>query len=125
MDNITEVVIRLAKQVEEHEIQIRELLDAQVSMQKWLTVAFREAGFDFQKISRTESSRRQQTVLENTNIELQTEETDPNVQDELAKEILKSLEQQDGAIRQINSIAGVKLDPRVGLTTASNQGRKE
>jgi hypothetical protein len=108
MAEITEVVLELAKQVQEHEKQIGELLDAIQSLQKWLTVAFKEQGFDFAKISRMESSRRQEAIQQDVNLILNPEELDPAFQDEIAKKILK-----------------LEKDPRALVNEASNKGRKQ
>ncbi len=109
MAELTEVVLELAKQVQEHEKQISELLDAIQSMQKWLTIAFKEQGFDFQKISRMESSRRQDAIQDNVEVVIhENDEIDPAVQDEIAKRVLK-----------------LEADPRSLINEASNKGRKQ
>ena len=89
MSQITDqIVVRLADQVKEHEKQIGELLEAIESMQRNLTNAFKETGYDFQKIARIESSRRRDAVQNNTEVILDPEEFNPDFQDEIARRIL-------------------------------------
>ncbi len=114
-----QIIIQLVKITEEHERQIGELLEMLQSLQRNLTNAFKEAGYDFAKIARMESSRRANTIAEDTNVEMLPEELDPAIQDRLAKEILagESLPPLTNA-----EIAG---DPRAEMIKAANKGRKE
>jgi hypothetical protein len=82
------VVLKLAERLEQAEGHIGELLEAIQSMQRNLTNAFKEAGYDFAKIARVESSRRTEAVQNDTNVEAQPEDLDPAIQDEIAKRIL-------------------------------------
>jgi hypothetical protein len=120
-----QVVVRLAEQVKEHEKQIGELLEAIESMQRNLTNAFKEAGYDFSKIARIESSRRRETIQNNTEVVLDPEEFNPDFQDEVARKILNNepltsnkdlIEMQQG---------GSMSNSRAAVTEASNKGRKE
>ena len=88
MSQSDEILVRLAKEVQEHEKQIGELLEAIESMQRNLTNAFKESGYDFHKIARIESSRRRETIQNNTDVILDPEEFNPDFQDEIARKIL-------------------------------------
>jgi len=86
-----QIVLTLQTQVERHEETIK-------SLSKWLTHAFREMGYDFEKIAQIESSRRRDEVQAQTDILMEPEEMDPAVQDEIARKVLNSLPNQDGEI---------------------------
>jgi hypothetical protein len=104
VERLGQIVITLQTQVERHEETIK-------SLSKWLTHAFREMGYDFEKIAVIESSRRRDEVQADVNAILNPEEMDPAVQDEIAKKILTDMTLEQG--------------PRALVTEASNKGRKE
>ena len=68
MSQQDEIIIRLAAQLEEHEKQIGTLLEMIQSLQRNLTNAFKEAGYDFQKIAQIESSRRRVAIQDSVDI---------------------------------------------------------
>ena len=112
MSQQDEILIRLAAQSEEHEKQIGELLEMIQSLQRNLTNAFKEAGYDFAKIARIESSRRTDAIRENVDVTLDADEFDPEVQNEIATKILKGEPVEEQPTREI-------------VNRASNKGRKE
>jgi hypothetical protein len=137
-----QVVLKLAEQVKEHEKQISGLLEAIESMQRNLTNAFKETGYDFHKIARIESSRRREAIQNNTEVVLDPEEFNPDFQDEVARRILQGkaltsnedliklqhdeAPEQEAGMTQTDHRGGMtQIDPRAGLTQASNKGRKE
>jgi uncharacterized protein (UPF0335 family) len=88
---VAEAQLALDKRVE----QLEETLK---SLSKWLTHAFREMGYDFQKIAMIESSRRKDEIRNQTDVVLTSDEIDPEVQNELALRILKNEPSQDGDV---------------------------
>lgn len=116
MSEITDqIVVRLAEQVRELEKQIGELLEAQESMQRNLTNAFKETGYDFAKIARIESSRRREAIQTDLGVVLDSEEFNPDFQDEIARRILtgKPLTSNEDLIKIQHDNAGAKTDGEV------------
>jgi hypothetical protein len=109
------VVLGLAEQVREHETQIGELLEMFQSLQRNLTNAFKEAGYDFQKIARIESSRRRDAIQNNTEVTLDPEEFNPDFQDEVARRILadKPLTSNEDLIKLQHDNHGAKTDGEI------------
>jgi len=109
MSKIEEVVLELGRHSQEHEKQIGELLEMIQSLQRNLTKAFKEQGFDFQKLAAVESSRRRDTIQNDTVVYLDVEEASPEMRDEIAKEIL-ALEQDPRAMLNKASAKGSSSD---------------
>jgi hypothetical protein len=87
------------------------------SLQRNLTNAFKETGYDFAKIARIESSRRTQAIQNDVDVEMHPEEFDPEKQDEIAKKIL--------AGEPLTSNEDLIALQRGQVTKASNKGRSE
>jgi hypothetical protein len=111
-----QIVLKLADEVKEHEKQIGELLEALESMQRNLTNAFKETGYDFAKIARIESSRRRDAIQNSTEVAVDPEEyADPDFQDEIARRILESkpLTSNEDLIKLQHDNAGAKTDGEI------------
>jgi hypothetical protein len=133
MSNTTDqVVVKLGAEVQELHKQVGELLEMIQSLQRNLGNAFREQGYNFEKIARIESSRRRETIQNNTEAVLDPEEFSPDFQDEVARKILegKPLMSNQDLINLQHNNAGAETDgdisnSRAAVTEASNKGRKE
>jgi len=68
------------------------------SLQRSLTNAFKQQGFDFQKLAAVESSRRRETIQNIVDVPMEVEEASPEMRDEIAKRILKTLPSTDGEV---------------------------
>lgn len=75
------------------------------SLQRNLTNAFKEQGFDFQKLAAVESSRRRDKIQNDVVVYLEVEEAPAEMRDEIAKEILE-----------------LQNNPRAALNKASLKG---
>lgn len=98
MAKIDEVVLALGEAVKKQGEAINTLLDMIESMQRNLTKAFKETGFDFAKLAAVESSRRRDTIQNATDVLMEAEEMNPAVRNEIAERILKNAPQEDGKI---------------------------
>jgi hypothetical protein len=88
---IGQIAMELDKRLERQEETLK-------SLSKWLTHAFREMGYDFQKIAMIESSRRKDEIRNQTDVVLTSDEIDPEVQNELSLRILKNEPSQNGDV---------------------------
>lgn len=98
MAKVEEVVLALGTRVQQHEEQIGTLLEMIESLQRNLTTAFKQAGFDFAKLAALESSRRQTTIQNQTEVLMEAEEASPEMRDEIARRILKTMPSTDGEV---------------------------
>jgi hypothetical protein len=98
MAKIDEVVLALGEVVKKQGEAINTLLEMIESMQRNLTNAFREQGYDFQKLSALESSRRRDAIQNSVDVLMEAEEMDPAVRNEIAERILKNAPSKDGEI---------------------------
>lgn len=105
MSKVEEVVLALGDEVQKHTKALNTLLEMVESLQKNLTTAFKEQGFDFQKLAAVESSRRHDKIQNDTVVYLDVEEAPAEMRDEIAKEIL-----------------ALQEDPRAALNKASSKG---
>lgn len=98
MAKVEDVVLVLGERVQQHEEQIGTLLEMIESLQRNLSKAFKEQGFDFVKLAAVESSRRQETIQNQTDVLMEAEEASPEMRDEIARRILKTMPSTDGEI---------------------------
>lgn len=98
MSKIEEVVLELGKHSQEHEKQIATLLEMIESLQRNLTYAFKNQGFDFAKLAALESSRRKTAIQNTVDVLMEAEEASPEMRDEIARRILKTLPSTDGEV---------------------------
>jgi CRISPR/Cas system endoribonuclease Cas6 (RAMP superfamily) len=98
MSKIEDVVLAMGEQVKKQGDAINTLLEMVESLQRNLTTAFKETGFDFAKLAAVESSRRQKTIQESTDVIMEVEEADPEVRNEIAERILKNQPSKDGEV---------------------------
>lgn len=98
MATVEEVVLALGETVQKHTEALNTLLEMIESMQRNLTNAFREQGYDFQKLAALESSRRQQAIQNSVDVPMTVEEADLDTRAEIATRILKNSPSKDGKV---------------------------
>jgi hypothetical protein len=98
MATVEEVVLALGEKIQEHTEALNTLLEMIESLQRNLTVAFKEQGFNFAKLAALESSRRRDAIQNSVDVPMTVEEADPVLRNEIAERILKNQPSQDGEV---------------------------
>ena len=92
------VILALGERVQKHEEALNTLLEMIESLQRNLTAAFREQGFDFAKLAALESSRRRDAIQNSVDVPMTVEEADLDTRAEIAARILKNAPSKDGEV---------------------------